>query len=124
MSRGERDRPTSGDERTGRAKSFDVLRQQIDADPARRERVDKHRKAMLADVRRELDLTQVIVADRLEVSQANVSQIERGEADVRLSTLGRYIEALGGRLEVRAVFPDRSVELDVGRSGRKPGRAG
>lgn len=45
-------------------------------------------------------------------------------ADVRLSTLGRYVEALGGRLDVRAVLPDRSVELDVGRSGRRPRGAG
>ncbi len=69
---------------------------------------------MLGDLRRELDLTQVIVADRLDVTQENVSQIERGEADVRLSTLSRYVEALGGRLEVRAVFPERTVALDVG----------
>jgi DNA-binding XRE family transcriptional regulator len=113
----------SRDERSRQAKSFDVLRKQIDADPSRRGRVDENKKAMLAEVRRELDLTQVMVADRLEVSQANVSQLERGEADVRLSTLGRYVEALGGRLEVRAVFPDRIVDLDVGRSGRRPRRA-
>jgi hypothetical protein len=42
---------------------------------------------------------------------------------VRLSTLSRYIEALGGRLEVRAVFPDRSVELDVGKGKRGSRRA-
>ncbi len=119
----DQDRPTSQDERSGRAKAFDVLRRQIDIDPVRREKVDEHKKAMLADVRRQLDLTQVIVAERLAVSQANVSQIERGDADVRLSTLGRYVEALGGRLEVRAVFPDRSVELDVGKSRRRPRRA-
>jgi len=100
-----------------------VLRRQIDIDPARRERVDEHKKATLADVRRRLDLTQVTVAERLAVSQADVSQIERGDADVRLSTLSRYVEALGGRLEVRAVFPDGSVELDVGKSRRGSRRA-
>lgn len=118
-----RHRSASRDERSGRAKTFDVLRRQIDIDQARRERVDEHKKAMLADVRRRLDLTQVTVAERLEVSQANVSQIERGDSDVRLSTLSRYVEALGGRLEVRAVFPDRSVELDVGKSRRGSRRA-
>jgi transcriptional regulator with XRE-family HTH domain len=45
---------------------------------------------------------------------AAVGVIERGEADVRLSTLSRYIEALGGRLEIRAAFPGESVSLSVG----------
>ncbi len=97
-----------------RRKGFDELRKQIDADPARRGRVEEHKAAMLGELRRELDLTQVIVADRLDVTQENISQIERGEADVRLSTLSRYVEALGGRLEVRAAFPERTVALDVG----------
>lgn len=71
---------------------------------------------MLGELRRELDLTQAIVADRLDVTQENVSQIERGEADVRLSTLSRYIQALGGHLEVRAAFPEETVTLTVGRA--------
>jgi len=39
-----------------------------------------------------------------------VSRIER-EADVRLSTLARYAEAVGGRLHVEVVFDDESVDL-------------
>jgi hypothetical protein len=30
---------------------------------------------------------------------------------VRVTTLERYVRALGGRLEVRAVFEDEEVEL-------------
>jgi transcriptional regulator with XRE-family HTH domain len=71
---------------------------------------------MLGELRRRLDLTQAIVADRLDVTQENVSQIERGEADVRLSTLNRYIEALGGRLEIRAAFPQETVALSVSKT--------
>jgi DNA-binding XRE family transcriptional regulator len=97
-------------------KGFDELRKQIDADPARRANVEKHKTAMLGELRRKLDLTQAIVADRLDVTQENVSQIERGEADVRLSTLNRYVEALGGRLEVRAAFPQETVALSVGKT--------
>jgi hypothetical protein len=42
---------------------------------------------------------------------------------VRLSTLSRYVEALGGRLEVRAAFPERTVDLEVGKHGEiKRGR--
>ena len=95
-------------------KGFDELRKQIDADPARRANVEKHKTAMLGELRRKLDLTQAIVADRLDVTQENISQIERGEADVRLSTLSRYVEALGGHLEVRAAFPEEIVALSVG----------
>lgn len=94
---------------TNRPKSFDLLRKQIEADPARRANVEKHKAAMLGELRRRLDLTQAVAADRLDVTQENISQIERGEADVRLSTLSRYIEALGGRLEIRAAFPGESV---------------
>ena len=52
----------------------------------------------------------------MEVTQANISRIERQE-DLKLSTLERYIEALGGRLEVRAVFDDGDVLL-LGGDGR------
>lgn len=98
-----------------RSRSFDGLRTHIDTDPGRRARVDEHKPAMLAELRRELDLTQAAIAERLDVTQENVSQIERGEADIRLSTLQRYVEALGGGLEVRAAFPERTVELQIGR---------
>lgn len=95
-------------------KGFDELRKQIDAHPTRRTNVEEHKTAILSELRRKLDLTQAIVADRLDVTQENISQIERGEADVRLSTLSRYVEALGGRLEVRAAFPEETVALSVG----------
>jgi len=111
-------------EHHAKTKSFDKLRRQIDADPDRRARVEDHKTAMLAELRRELDLTQAVIAERLEVTQENVSQIERGEADVRLSTLNRYVEALGGRLEVRAAFPNQTVELKVGKRGEFRRRRG
>ena len=98
-----------------RAKNFKELREHIDADPRRRTRVDHHKAAMLAELRRTLDLTQAAVAERLEVTQENVSQIERGESHVRLSTLSRYVEALGGQLEIHAAFPHETVELNVGK---------
>ncbi len=97
-------------------KGFDELRKQIDADPARRANVEKHKAAMLGELRRKLDLTQAVVADRLDVTQENISQIERGEADVRLSTLSRYVEALGGRLEVRAAFPEETIALSLSKT--------
>jgi hypothetical protein len=68
---------------------------------------------------RELDLrairelagkTQVDVAGVTTMSQSEVSKLER-RTDHRLSTLQRYVEALGGKLEVFAVFGDRSVRV-------------
>ena len=59
----------------------------------------------LSDLRRARGVSQATVADALDVTQPNVSRIE-SEEDLRLSTLGRYIAAIGGRLEITAVFED------------------
>ena len=56
-------------------------------------------------------LTQVELAERLNVSQAAVATIET-RTDLLLSTLAKYIRALGGELEVRAVFPEASFNLE------------
>jgi hypothetical protein len=48
----------------------------------------------------------------LDVTQANVSRIERQD-DLYLSTLGEYVAALGGHLELHAVFPDQVIALEV-----------
>lgn len=53
-----------------------------------------------------------------DVSQTNVSRPEH-EQDVYLSTLRTYIEALGGRLEICAVFPDQTITLN-GVSAARP----
>lgn len=46
----------------------------------------------------------------LHVSQRGVSHVEH-EANPRLGTLAEYVNALGDRLELRAVFKDQTVEL-------------
>jgi len=63
--------------------------------------------------------SQGALAAILHVSQANISRIER-QGDLKLSTLERYIEALGGRLEVRAIFGDEHVVLLGGDGPKKP----
>lgn len=66
----------------------------------------------LADVRRQHGLTQIDVADRLHITQTAVSKIERGElARSELSTIRRYVEALGGQLEIIADFGDERLVL-------------
>jgi predicted transcriptional regulator len=54
--------------------------------------------------------TQVEVAVEVEMTQSEVSRFEK-RSDVRLSTLRRYIEALGGELEISAVLGDKRVRL-------------
>jgi DNA-binding XRE family transcriptional regulator len=94
-------------------KSFDGLRESIEADPVRRGRVDVYKRAMheviaLTELRESRGVTQKKLAGALAVTQPNVSRIEHQD-DLFLSTLRSYVEALGGRLELRAVFPDQTV---------------
>jgi hypothetical protein len=56
--------------------------------------------------------TQVAVAHKLRIQQGAVSRMEK-RSDLLLSTLREYVGALGGRLEVRAVFPDGHFELET-----------
>lgn len=67
----------------------------------------------LGALRRQLGLTQVGLANKLGASQRAVSHVEH-EPNPRVATLGGYIEALGGRLELRAVFGERTVQLRLG----------
>jgi hypothetical protein len=64
----------------------------------------------LPELRKVLGKTQLDVADAAEMAQAKVSEFER-RGDHMLSVLRRYIEALGGKLEVSAVFDDKRVRL-------------
>lgn len=88
-----------------------------EATPERRHRIDAIKKRMeaserLFEVRKELGITQADVADRLGVSQGNVSDLERRE-DALVSTVRAYIEALGGELEIVARFGERKLPVDL-----------
>ena len=64
----------------------------------------------LHELRERRGVSQAVVAKALETTQPNISRIEN-EEDVYLSTLFRYVSALGGRVEVRAVFADEVVTV-------------
>lgn len=66
---------------------------------------------LVAQLRKDQELTQKEVAELMEIRQAAISKIENQE-DVLISTLERYVRALGGELEIRAKFPDREVTLN------------
>lgn len=88
--------------------------------PVNRERVEAHKERMLAEVRayrlRELregaGLTQQQLANRIGVSQRQVSKIERGDLDsAKIGTIRRYLEAVGGGLAIEYVTGDTRVQV-------------
>jgi len=92
------------------------FRELVKAMPAERQqkvanRVRKSLASMpLEEIRKARRLTQAKLADTLGVNQGEVSKIEH-RTDIYLSTLAGYVEALGGKLEIRAVFPDREMRI-------------
>ncbi len=79
---------------------------------ARSELVAEARAYRLAELRTELGLTQHQLADALQVSQARISKLEQGDLQrTELSTIQRYVEALGGTVEIVAAFGDERLVL-------------
>jgi DNA-binding XRE family transcriptional regulator len=66
----------------------------------------------LAQARKHLGVTQRDIAAAMGVSVARVSQIEHGDV-ISFEVIARYVEALGGRLDLVADFGDRTVRLPV-----------
>jgi len=96
------------------ARRFEELLEEMP--PERRARIRLRTQEMLAELRlREVraacELTQEQLAERLHIDQPNVSRLER-RSDVHVSTLADYVAALGGRLELLAVFPEGTVRID------------
>lgn len=83
--------------------------------PGRRARLDADvRRELLAmelrELRQEAGKTQAEVAGIAEMTQAELSKFERRD-DHLISTLRRYVTALGGQLEVVAVFDNKRIAL-------------
>lgn len=92
---------------------------------ARRRRIETRAAERIAeelalrDLRKALGKTQVEVARRLKISQVTISDTER-RGDVMLSTLRKYVGALGGKLELVARFPGRTAVRIAPSLPRKP----
>ena len=67
-------------------------------------------KMNLRELRKQLGVTQKELSKRIKMAQSELSRTER-RSDHMLSTLRDYVEGLGGRLEIRAVFDDKQVDL-------------
>lgn len=69
---------------------------------------------ILRELRQGLELTQQQVADKADMTQSELSRLE-SRTDRRVSTLRRYVEALGGELEISVVVGKRRLKsTDIG----------
>ncbi len=99
------------------AKSYEVLRNKIP--PEQRAHIEKKARKILEemslnDIRLSRRCSQNDLADLLEIRQASVSKLERRN-DIHVSSLRKYIEALGGKLVIQAEFPEGAVRIrDIG----------
>ncbi|HEY2675157.1 MAG TPA: helix-turn-helix transcriptional regulator [Rugosimonospora sp.] len=66
--------------------------------------------AQLAEIRKQLDLTQAQLAEAAGLSQARISQIENGSA-TSLESLRAYVNGLGGHLDIVARIGN--IQLNV-----------
>lgn len=87
---------------------------------AQREAVAEHqrrvhtesRRLSLRALREEAELSQVELAGALKLSVDRIARMETGDLDrVQLATLRRYAEAMGARLQVRAILKDMHAEI-------------
>lgn len=84
-------------------------RQRIEAETAR----EMAEIMSLRDVRKAFHKSQESVAKALDMEQESVSRIER-RADLLLSTMRKYVAAMGGNLKLIAEFPDRPpIQIDT-----------
>ncbi|WP_095159565.1 helix-turn-helix domain-containing protein [Pseudomonas sp. Irchel 3E13] len=80
--------------------------------PESRARVQSRTRELLREemtlqaLRKELEITQEYVAERMSIRQANVSKVEN-RSDMLISTLRNYLEAMGGKLDLVARMPGR-----------------
>ena len=86
-----------------------------DFTPERRARVDARkvelRGAMpLHELRQARAMTQKAIGEALHVNQPAVAKLER-RADMYVSNLRAYIEAMGGKLNIVAEFPQGAVTI-------------
>ncbi len=86
-----------------------------DFTPERRQRIDEMKRELLEEMplhelRRARALTQRDMAKMLKVNQPAVSKLEQ-RADVYVSSLRSYIEAVGGKLKIVAEFPEGEVAI-------------
>ena len=83
--------------------------------PERRTRIEARKAQLLEEMalhelRKAIGTSQEELAEKLEVLQPAIATLER-RSDIRISSLRRLIEAMGGSLEIKAHFPQGDVTI-------------
>jgi DNA-binding XRE family transcriptional regulator len=96
------------------AKKFEALRAKMS--PEARSLADKKAQGMLAEMplkelRQARGLSQKKLAEALHIQQPAIAKMEK-RTDMYISTLRSHIEAMGGKLEILASFPDGTVQIN------------
>ena len=97
------------------ATKFREIREKMD--PARQEKIRNRTQELIAELplqelRQARALSQAELAQVLGLNQATISKLER-RTDMYLSSLRRFVEAMGGELEISAQFPDGRVRIQL-----------
>lgn len=97
--------------KTTRWKDLDHKNSPDERAKVKREAVAELDKMGFAALRKAREQTQVELAEKLGINQASVSAIENN-SDLLLSTLAKYVRALGGDVVIQAVFPETTFNLE------------
>lgn len=94
-------------------KKFEELRKKMT--PEQRAKADLRAKEimaemLMAEIRKEVGLTQEELAEKLGVKQPSLSKLE-AQDDMQISTLQRLVQALGGQLELIAHMPGGDIRI-------------
>jgi len=95
------------------AHKYEQLRSRMS--PGQRARSEMRAKEMmtemlLAEIRKEVGLTQEDLASAMGIKQPSLSKLESQE-DMQISTLQRLVHALGGELELVAHMPGGDIRI-------------
>lgn len=99
------------------AKSYKLIRDSMSKESQERAKKKANKllhEIRLTELREAVNLTQTQIAERMGISQAAISRIEKGGRNLYLSTLARFVASTGGELELSARYPDRDeVKLKI-----------
>jgi ribosome-binding protein aMBF1 (putative translation factor) len=73
-------------------------------------KIELREEMALADLRQAMGVSQEELAKHLKVQQPAVAKLEK-RGDIRISSLSKMIEAMGGSLEIKAHFPTGDVTI-------------
>ncbi len=95
--------------------NFEKVRETLT--PERQARIRDRTQELLAELplqelRQARELSQEELAEVLGLNQATISKLER-RTDMYLSSLRRFVEAMGGELEITASFPEGRVRIQL-----------